>query len=332
MMKAHKSTKSKWIIISIVVLVVALGAVIYWNKSGSSTNGLSYSSLRVEYGDLVISILSTGGVEPENRLQIKPPVAGRIEEILVKEGQRVEKGQILAWMSSTERAALIDAALSKGEEEVKKWKELYRPTPIMAPISGTIILKSVETGQTFTNSDPVFVMSDRLTVKAQVDETDIGKIKLGQKAQIALDAYSDKILEARVNHIAFDATTTNNVTTYVVDVLPKKTPDFMRSGMTANVVFILAEKNHVLLLPSSAIFEEEGKKYVLREGQDKKQTLRVFVETGLTDGKNTEILSGLNEGDIILSQETDFLIGSESKKSSNPFMPNRPRLNRNKKN
>ncbi len=330
-MKAHNNTKFKWIVVASVVAIIALGAWIYWSKSRSSTNEITYSPLRVEYGDLVISILSSGGVEPENRLQIKPPVAGRVEEILVKEGQRVEKGQILAWMSSTERAALIDAALSKGEDEVKKWKELYRPTPIIAPIAGTIILKSVEAGQTFTNSDSVFVMSDRLTVKAQVDETDIGKIKLGQKAQITLDAYSDKVIEARVDHIAFDATTTNNVTTYVVDVLPKKTPDFMRSGMTANVTFILAEKNHVLLVPSLVIIEEEGKKFVLREGLDKKQTIKVVVETGLTDGKNTEIISGLGEGDVILSQGTDDLIGNERKESTNPFMPKRPGLNRNKK-
>lgn len=330
-MKAHKNTKLKWIIVIGVVVMIALGAGIYWSKSRSSVNETTYSPLSVEYGDLVISILSSGGVEPENRLQIKPPVAGRIEEILVKEGQRVEKGQILAWMSSTERAALIDAALSKGEEEVKKWKELYRPTPIIAPISGTIILKSVEAGQTFTNSDSVFVMSDRLTVKAQVDETDIGKIKIGQKAQITLDAYSDKVIEARVDHIAFDATTTNNVTTYVVDVLPKRTPEFMRSGMTANVTFILAEKNHVLLVPSLVIFEEEGNKFVLREGQDKKQTIKVVVETGLTDGKNTEIISGLDEGDVILTQGTDDLIGSERKESTNPFMPKRPGFNRNKK-
>ena len=330
MIKAHKNVKKKWWMIAFVLVIVAGGSFYFWNKSRSTSAQVSYSPQHVEYGDLIISISSTGGVEPENRLQIKPPVAGRVEDILVKEGQRVEKGQILAWMSSTERAALIDAALSKGEDEVKKWKELYRPTPIIAPISGTIILKSVEAGQTFTNSDSVFVMSDRLTVKAQVDETDIGKIKLGQKAQITLDAYSEKMIEAQVDHIAFDATTTNNVTTYVVDVLPKKTPEFMRSGMTANVVFTLAEKRHVLLVPSSVILDLEGKKFVLREGQEKNSPEKVEIVTGLNDGKNTEILSGLNEGDVVLSQSADLLLGAESKEGSNPFMPKRPGFNRNK--
>lgn len=330
-MKTKKNSKLKWIVVGSSLLILLIGAFYYWNKGRSSESEVKYTSLLVERGDLIINISSTGGVEPENRLQIKPPVAGRVEEILVKEGQKVEKGQILAWMSSTERAALIDAALSKGEEEVKKWKELYRPTPIIAPIAGTIILKSVEAGQTFTNSDSVFVMSDRLTVKAQVDETDIGKIKLGQRAQITLDAYSDKMIDAQVDHIAFDATTTNNVTTYIVDVLPKRTPEFMRSGMTANVVFVLAEKHEVLLVPSTAIVEQDGKKFVLQDGPEKNQPKKVLIETGLSDGKNTEILSGLNEGDHILSQNSDFLVGTTVKEGSNPFMPKRPGANRNKK-
>ena len=53
------------------------------------------------------------------------------------------KGQILAWMSSTERAALMDAARSKGPEEVSRWEELYRPTPILAPIRGTVISRNI---------------------------------------------------------------------------------------------------------------------------------------------------------------------------------------------
>src|SRR6185295_1884406 len=111
--------------------------------------------------------------------------------------------------------------------------------PVLAPIDGTIILRNVQQGQTFAGTDALFVMSDRLTVKAQVDETDIAQVALKQAAKITLDAYPQKEFPASVDKIAYDATTVNNVTTYIVDVLPENTPDFLRSGMTANVNFLI---------------------------------------------------------------------------------------------
>ena len=87
------------------------------------------------------------------------------------------------------------------------------------------------------------MISDRLTVKAQVDETDIAAVKVGQRANINLDAYSQDSFPAIVDKIAYDAQTVNNVTTYTVDVLPEQAPDYMRSGMTASVTFIVDEKN-----------------------------------------------------------------------------------------
>ena len=65
------------------------------------------------YGSIQTFISTTGVVQPQNRLEIKPPISGRIEEIKVKEGEKVIVGQILAWMSSTERAALLDTARSQ---------------------------------------------------------------------------------------------------------------------------------------------------------------------------------------------------------------------------
>jgi len=70
--------------------------------------------VRVTRGNILASIPATGTVMPRNRLEIKPPVAGRVEQILVNEGHNVRKGEILAWMSSNDRAALLDAARAKG--------------------------------------------------------------------------------------------------------------------------------------------------------------------------------------------------------------------------
>jgi macrolide-specific efflux system membrane fusion protein len=274
-----------------------------------------YEKIAVERADIEIKILSSGRVQPENRLDIKPPVAGRVEKILASAGDKVKKGQILAWMSSTERAAMIDAASARGPEEVKKWEELYRPTPLLAPLDGTLIQRNVESGQTFTTGDAVFVMSDRLTIKAQVDETDLASIALGQPVTITLDAYSSESIPAKVKRIAFDSTTVNNVTTYTVDILPDRTPEFMRSGMNATVTFSTKSKNQVLTLPSSAIRLENGKSVVLIPGL--KDNQKKIIQTGATDGIKTEIVSGLSEGDIVL--EPSLKLDGDKKSGSTPF-------------
>jgi macrolide-specific efflux system membrane fusion protein len=280
-----------------------------------------YEKVTVSRGDIEIKILSSGRVQPENRLDIKSPVAGRVEKVLADPGDNVKKGQILAWISSTERAAMLDAASARGPEEVKKWEELYRPTPLLAPLDGTLIQRNTEAGQTFTTGDAVFVMSDRLTVKAQVDETDLASITLGQPVTVILDAYSSEEIPAKVKRIAFDSTTVSNVTTYTVDILPIRTPDFMRSGMNATVTFSTNSKNQVLTLPSSAIRLEGGKSVVLVPGL--KENQKKIIRTGATDGIKTEILSGLEEGETVL--EPSLKVNEEKAKGSSPFGMNAPR-------
>ncbi|RYZ62357.1 MAG: biotin/lipoyl-binding protein, partial [Proteobacteria bacterium] len=142
----------KTIIILLVLGGAGFGGYKYWKKKEEKKAQPTFREEVVERGNLDRTVLSTGEVLPQNRLEIKPPIAGRVEEVLVDEGDAVVKGQIIGWMSSTERAALLDSARAKGAAEVKRWEEMYRPTPILAPIKGTVILRSVEPGQTFTNT------------------------------------------------------------------------------------------------------------------------------------------------------------------------------------
>jgi macrolide-specific efflux system membrane fusion protein len=183
-------------------------------------------------------------------------------------------------------------------------------------------LRNVQQGQTFTGTDALFVMSDRLTVKAQVDETDIAQVSLKEDAKITLDAYPQKEFPAHVDKIAYDATTVNNVTTYIVDVLPENPPNFLRSGMTANVNFLIASKPDVLVLPLDAVKKKEGKSTVLVKPAKGKPEERE-IKAGLNDGKKTEIISGLSEGDIVLVPQ---LKASGAAQNSSPFSPmGRPR-------
>ena len=310
-----KNLTKKQRLIAAVIGAVAIGAVLYfWNKSGEPK--ITYREARAEIGTIEVKILATGTVQPENRVEIKPPIPGRVEKVLIKEGDVVKRGQILAWMSSIERAALLDAARSKGAAELRKWEDIYPAAPILAPLDGTIVLKNVEQGETFTSADSLMSMSDRLTVKAQVDETDIAEIKVKQKAEIALDAYPDQKIEAEVDKIAFDATTVNNVTTYIVDVLPKTVPDFMRSGMTANVTFLVQSKENVLVVPAEAIKIKEGRASVMVrfDGDD----IEREVEIGLNNGKQMEIVSGLSAGEVILLPQLKL---EKARGAASPFNP-----------
>lgn len=309
----------KKIIIGAVVVVVAAG--LFYLLKGNKKEEIQYNAINVQKRTIDVTITATGTVQPKNRLEIKAPVAGRIEEVKIVEGKNVKKGQILAWMSSTERAAMLDAARSKGDAEFKRWSNLYLPTPILAPIDGTIILKSVEPGQTITVSDAIFVMSDQLSVKAQVDETDIAQVKNGLSAEIILDAYPNDKIPALVAKVAFDSKSTNNVTTYEVDVIPNNIPDYMRSGMTANVTFNVEALKDVLAIPSEALQIKNGKTIVLKKEGDK--NIETEIVTGHTDGKFQEVTSGLNENDQVMVQ--NYEIKEKDSKSLQIFGPRSPR-------
>ncbi len=309
--------KKAWMVLSVVGILVLIGL----RFSGRSDEAPAYRSVQVVRGDLRVSVLATGVVQPENRLEIKPPVGGRVDAVLIEEGQTVTKGQILGWLSSTERAGLLDAAKAKGPAEVAHWEDLYKPTALIAPLDGVMIAKNIEPGQTVTAQDAVLVMSDRLIVKASVDETDIGQIRVAEPARITLDAYPDTTLHARVAHIAYEAKTVNNVTTYEVDVVPEDPADFMRSGMTANVTFLVAEKQQVLMLPVEGIQQRDHHTTVLVSdpGHPNGAVPRT-VSVGITDGKHVEILSGVEEAAMVLVP-TIRMPRASSGGATNPFSP-----------
>ncbi len=310
----------------IIILIVLLGVgFVFFNNQKSKSSDAATSTLtkiKPVVGEIRAVISTTGTVEPQNRLEIKPQVNGRIEEILVKEGDQVKKGDILAWMSSTERAALLDAARNQGPEKLKYWQEVYKPTPLIAPINGEVIVRDLEPGQSITMETPVIVLSDRLIVKAQVDETDIGKIKVGQSVEISLDAYPDSTIKGIVNHVAYESTMVNNVIIYAVDIIPVQAPAYFRSGMGANVSIITKLHTNALLIPLDAVVTEKDKDYVLIPGKTD-QPQKKAVAVGLKDEKNAEITEGLSLEDEILVKPLNYKLPSKKAGGGNPFMPAR---------
>lgn len=286
-------------------ILLAAAAALLWawlGKRGGASSDTPQADateeVAVRRGDISVQVLSSATITPENKLDIKPPLAGRAETVLVDIGQEVKRGQTLAMMSSSERAALLDAARAKGPKEAAFWEEIYKPAPLVAPLDGVIISRSLVPGQVVTTGDVAFIMSDHLIAKASMDETDLAKVFLGQPAVVTLDSYPDKPIEGEVSKIAYNGVTTNNVTTYPVDVAMKAIPDFARSGMTASVGFLQETKKGVLLLPADAVGGDGTVRLAPREPGDEPASKKIV--TGASDGKNVEIVSGLAEGDRVL--------------------------------
>ena len=316
--------RNKKLFIGVSIVVAAAAAIIWYRMYQTQPAKEEVKLVTPVIGSIESIISSTGTVLPKNRLEIKPPVSGRVEQLLVAEGQKVKAGTTLAWMSSTERAALLDAAAGQGEEKLAYFKEVYKAIPLISPIDGEVIVAKTQPGQTVTTSDAVVVLSDRLILRAQVDETDIGKVKDGQRAEIFLDAYPDTRIRAVVDHIYYESKTVNNVTIYEVDLMPEEVPEFFRSGMNATVNFITASKDKTLLVPLEAVQQDKGQAYVLVKQPDAEEPVRTQVKLGISDEKNAEVLSGISAEDTLVVRSKKYAL-PKSNSGTNPFMPSRPR-------
>jgi len=313
----------KWKAVLALLIAVGLGVIFIIVLKQKQSPTESVKLISPVYGAIQISISTTGTVQPQNRLEIKPPISGRVEKVLVQEGDQVRRGQTLTLMSSTERAALLDAARAQNKDQLAYWEEVYKPTPLVAPINGTVIVRAVEPGQTVTSGDAVIVLSDRLIVQAQVDETDIGKVKLKQTAVISLDAYPDTKIKAKIDHIAYESKIVNNVTIYEVDILPEKVPAIFRSGMSANVNIIEQSKENVLLIPLEAVKQDADGSFVLiSSGRSEKPVMR-RVQLGISDDKNVEVVSGLETQDNIVMASQSYQPLKDTGSGKNPFLPSR---------
>jgi macrolide-specific efflux system membrane fusion protein len=243
-----------------------------------------------------VTLRESAVIQPEHRLTVTPPIPGRIDAINVANGVAVKQGQVLAWISSTDRAALMDAARAAGGKEVKCWEDIYKPAPLVAPLDGHIISTAVVPGQVVVAAQTVFTMSDHLVVQASVDETDLNHVWLGQTVEITFDSFPDAKLTGKVHEIAYDATTVNNVTTYLVNIYLDSTPTYVRSGLSANVFLLISDRQDVVQVPSDAI-TPEGNVLVIQTQNQPPASQKITA--GMSDGTWTEVASGLSEGDWI---------------------------------
>lgn len=315
----------KTVIFVVTAALAAGGWYAFRQKEAGAKPG--YLSAQVQLRDLSESVDTTGVVEPENRVEIQPSSSGRIEEILADEGDRIKAGQVLALMSSSDRVAILDAARASGDDQYRQWQDTYKPIKVISPIDGTLILKNVVEGQTVSGNTVLFAISDKLIVSASMDESDIGRIKKGQRASIVLDSYPDKPVKGTVFKILDEGTTRNNVVTYTVKIRPDQVPPFFRSQMTANIKVRISERKNVLLIPAAAVTTDAKGGTAVITGLKDGKPVYAAVETGQNEGDMVEIVSGLRDGDKALYSAAGYTPQKDSS-GSNPLMPGRPNVNR----
>ncbi len=135
----------------------------------------------------------------------------------------------------------------------------------------------------------------------KLSENDVAKAQLGQPVALTIDALKDWQAAGTVSYIAPSSETSNGVVTYAVRVSFPDRDDRVKVGMTANLVITTAKKDNVLVVPSTALLPKGAGHAVQVVSADGKTTSEVDVQTGLSDGTNTEITSGLNAGDKVVT-------------------------------
>jgi len=202
-----------------------------------------------------------------------------------------------------------EALLKQAEANRDYAKVQVSYTTIVSPISGVIASVSTQEGETVLASlaAPTFVSIidlRRLEVQVYVDETDIGKIKVGQQANFTVDTYSDTDFKGTVTAIYPKAVIQDNVVNYIVTAeIIGSQGKILRPEMTTNVTISLETRKNVLAVLTAAITREKGDRYVtVIEGEKRIQRK---VKAGWKDNGYTEIISGLKEGETILITSTN---------------------------
>ena len=240
--------------------------------------------------------------------------------------------------------------VATANESVRRAQTNLSYATITSPIDGVVLSKSVEEGQTVAasfNTPELFKIAQDLTnmqVVADVDEADIGDVHEGERVTFTVDAYPDDVFQGSVTQVRQEATTTNNVVTYEVVISAPNAQLKLKPGLTASVTIYTAEKTGVLSVPSKALKftptkETVGNKKIIDcNGKNKVWALvgndiKAFpVSIGMTDGVHTQIMSGLKEGQEIITDleviEEDA--GGADMQERSPLAPG-PRRNNKRK-
>lgn len=211
------------------------------------------------------------------------------------------------------KIAQAEAQVAQDKANLEQLEEQLSYTDIISPIDGVILSRNVEMGDAVSSilvlgSSATLVMTlgdtSEVYVKGKVDESDIGKVYLGQPARIKVESFKDKTFNGHVTKISPMGVEKDNVTTFEVRVSINNPGGELKAEMTANAEIILEEHKNVLQIPEGSIIYDNQKKASVEvpDPKGKEGKRKVAVNIGISNGAKTELLSGLKEGDQVVLQ------------------------------
>ena len=204
--------------------------------------------------------------------------------------------------TTTDLSLVSDAQIAQAQASVDSIVAKIENAKIVAPISGIATQFDAKVGQFSSSNIPLvsIMSSSGYEVDSGVSETDIGKILIGNKVTMTLDAFPNEIFIGSVFYIAPAATNTGGVISYQVKISFDKLDSRLKSGLTANIDIQTKHKDNILVLPQYAILQNDQGTYV--ETLENNKIKQNPVTLGITDQKgNVEVISGVTAGEKVLN-------------------------------
>jgi multidrug efflux pump subunit AcrA (membrane-fusion protein) len=325
--------KKNILIVSIVVVIAVLGFMAFRQvtaKKAAAVESSATETAVVERSDLSMTVDSSGNIVPRAEIGLAFTTGGRVAETLVTEGEQVETGQLLLRLDTQDLEWQVEQArlsVSIAEYDLSDMRDDYyeesdqvkrskakleqaqvslqqaewrlEQATLKAPINGIVTALFVEPGEMANSGQAVIILSDlaNLDVDVNLDETDVARIEMGMMVVVTVDAFPGVEVSGEVIEIASTADVQSGVVLYPVTVRLDPTDLPLRSGMTVNVMFTLEERKDTLVVPFRAVETEGGQAYLTRVTASGSE--RVTVTLGLITDTQIEILSGIEEGDVV---------------------------------
>jgi HlyD family secretion protein len=328
-------SKRKKIIIWIIIIAIIGGGIYYYQKSGKSKT--EYTTTDVQRGNLSQTVSVTGEINPNTQIDLSLKNTGRLRTLKVDIGDKVKKGQQLAVIDEGTLLANLRAAradkdyqkktylsiktsseysrnqklaqktkITSAEEAINAVLAQLRETTLESPIDGIIIKKEVNQGEMAVANSAILTVAEEgnLILESNIPESDIAKVKIGQKADVTFDALgiSEKF-EAEVFEIDPAATVIQDVVYYRVKLKMNRQDERLKAGMSNDIDIKTSERENVLIIPLRAVKTEGGQKTVEILKDAKTNTIeKRNVTLGLEgDEGMVEIISGLKGGEKVIT-------------------------------
>ncbi len=191
----------------------------------------------------------------------------------------------------------------------KETREAIASMTLIAPISGIVLSRDTDKGSAVIPISSAYGGTMIMTLadvsekhfRGDVDEADIGKVHLGLPARIYVEAYPDEPFKAELTHISPRGREKEDIINFEIRTIVSDQENRLRVGMSADAELILEEHENVLVIPEGAVIYEDGKTFVNIQDDSVEEGMRkVEITKGISDGLRTEVLSGLEEGQVVV--------------------------------